>query len=73
MHQSGRHQITLFLANFFSWNVLDWVFSIEIEEYRPSEQLELITFRSKRLDLRNKLGGTYNREKFLALEKRRFG
>ena len=48
------------------------LFCIELEEYRPSE-LGSIIFRSKGPDLRKKLGGTYKREKFLSLEKRRFG
>ena len=43
--------------------VLDRVFCIELEEYRPSE-LGSIIFRSKRTELRKKLGGTYKREIF---------
>ena len=46
-------------------------FCIELEEYRPSE-LGSKNFRSKRTELRKKLGGTYKRENFLILEKRRF-
>ena len=65
-------QIAVFLANLFNWNVLDWIFCIELEEYRPSK-LGSIIFMSKRTDLRKKLGGTYKRGYFLFLEKRRFG
>ena len=43
----------LFLANFFSWNVSDRIFCIELEEYRPFE-LGSIIFRSKRTELRKK-------------------
>ena len=65
-------QIAVFLANLFNWNVLDWIFCIELEEYWPSK-LGSIIFMSKRTDLRKKLGGTYMRGYFLFLEKRRFG
>ena len=46
IHQSGGVQIALFLAIFFSWNVLDQVFCIELDKYRPSE-LGSIIFGSK--------------------------
>ena len=37
----------MILANFFSSNVLDRVFCIELEEYRPFELVSII-FQSKR-------------------------
>ena len=39
------------------------VFCIELEEYRPSE-LGTKVFRSKRKEMRKKLGGTYKRESY---------
>ena len=56
-------QIALFLANFFNWNVLDQIFCLELEAYRPSK-LGPIIFRPKKSELRKKLGVTYKREKF---------
>ena len=63
---------SIVFRKFFYNSVLDRVFCIELEEYRPSE-LGSIIFRSKGPDLRKKLGGTYKRENFLSSEKRRFG
>ena len=61
IHQSGGVQVAQFFANFFNKSVLDRVFCIELEKYRPFE-LGSIIFRSKGPDLRKKLGGTYKRE-----------
>ena len=42
---------SIYFGKFFSWNVLDRVFCIELEEYRHFE-LGSICFRSKRTELR---------------------
>ena len=49
--------------NYSSRNVLDQGFCFELEKYRPSELGSKI-FRSKRSELRKKLGGAYERETF---------
>ena len=46
-------------------------FCNDLEDYRPYE-LGSIIFRSKRSELRKKLGETYKRENFLILEKKTF-
>ena len=51
----------VFRKFFFNYSVLDQVFCIELDKYRPSE-LGSIIFRSKRTVLRKNLGGTYKRE-----------
>ena len=62
----------MFLTNFFNWDILDRVFCIDLEKYRPSK-LGSIILRSIRQELRKKLGRTYKIENFLFLKKRRFG